>query len=383
MLVSQKMNPKIQKVNLQNLDNLKVTFPASNPFENLEYFHAMESSDSASEKSGWIPNHLGELNNDTLNSFLPLYKKFNSYGEFIFDQQWAHALQQTGRDYYPKLLTAIPFTPCEGERILAPNDKKKIQLIESCIELMQEDKIESWHILFPNSVGKKILRDQNFIERFNYRFVWHNNDFQDFDEFLAIFTSRQRATIRKERKSIEKADIEFKSRSFDEINSNDWDIFYNFYRQTYFERGQNPYLTKEFFYKINTANHILKPVIFFAYHQEEVIASSLCFEGKDTLYGRHWGALKKVKNLHFECCYYQGIEYCIKNGIDYFDPGVQGEHKIRRGFQPKLDSSFHYFLKNDFGDAVSNFCKSEKKQIENYIEACKSYTPFNKDYKIK
>jgi predicted N-acyltransferase len=383
MLVSQKMNPKIQKVNLQNLANLKVTFPASNPFENLEYFHAMESSDSASEKSGWIPNHLGELNNDTLNSFLPLYKKFNSYGEFIFDQQWAHALQQTGRDYYPKLLTAIPFTPCEGERILAPNDKKKIQLIESCIELMQEDKIESWHILFPNSMGKKILRDQNFIERFNYRFVWHNNDFQDFDEFLAIFTSRQRATIRKERKSIEKADIEFKSRSFDEINSNDWDIFYNFYRQTYFERGQNPYLTKEFFYKINTANHILKPVIFFAYHQEEVIASSLCFEGKDTLYGRHWGTLKKVKNLHFECCYYQGIEYCIKNGIDYFDPGVQGEHKIRRGFQPKLDSSFHYFLKNDFGDAVSNFCKSEKKQIENYIEACKSYTPFNKDYKIK
>ena len=377
------MNPKIQKVDLQNLDELKVSFSASNPFENLEYFHAMESSDSASEKSGWIPNHLGELNNDTLNSFLPLYKKFNSYGEFIFDQQWAHALQQTGRDYYPKLLTAIPFTPCEGERILAPNDKKKIQLIESCIELMQEDKIESWHILFPNSVGKKILRDQNFIERFNYRFVWHNNDFQDFDEFLAIFTSRQRATIRKERKSIEKADIEFKSRSFDEINSNDWDIFYNFYRQTYFERGQNPYLTKEFFYKINTANHILKPVIFFAYHQEEVIASSLCFEGKDTLYGRHWGALKKVKNLHFECCYYQGIEYCIKNGIDYFDPGVQGEHKIRRGFQPKLDSSFHYFLKNDFGDAVSNFCKSEKKQIENYIEACKSYTPFNKDYKIK
>ena len=383
MLVSQKMNPKIQKVDLQNLDELKVSFPASNPFENLEYFHAMESSNSASEKSGWIPNHLGELNNDTLNSFLPLYKKFNSYGEFIFDQQWAHALQQTGRDYYPKLLTAIPFTPCEGERILAPNDKKKIQLIESCIELMQEDKIESWHILFPNSVGKKILRDQNLIERFNYRFVWHNNDFQDFDEFLAIFTSRQRATIRKERKSIEKADIEFKSRSFDEINSNDWDIFYNFYRQTYFERGQNPYLTKEFFYKINTANHILKPVIFFAYHQEEVIASSLCFEGKDTLYGRHWGALKKVKNLHFECCYYQGIEYCIKNGIDYFDPGVQGEHKIRRGFQPKLDSSFHYFLKDDFGDAVGNFCKSEKKQIENYIEACKSYTPFNKDYKIK
>jgi predicted N-acyltransferase len=342
----------------------------------------MEVSDSASEKTGWIPNHLGELENGKLNSFLPLYKKLNSYGEFIFDQQWANALQQTGRDYYPKFLTAIPFTPCEGERILAPNDEKKIQLIDSCIELLKEEEVESWHILFPNSVGEKILRDQNFIERFNYRFVWHNNSFKDFDEFLTIFTSRQRATIRKERKSIKNADIQFARKNFAEINNNDWDIFYNFYRQTYFERGQNPYLTKEFFYNINTANHILKPVIFFAYHKDEVIAASLCFAGKDTLYGRHWGALRKVKNLHFECCYYQGIEYCIENDIKYFDPGVQGEHKIRRGFQPKMDSSFHYFLKHDFGDAVSNFCKSEKKQIENYIEACRSYTPFNKDYKI-
>jgi len=376
------MNPKIQKVNLQNLGDMQISFSASNPFENLEYFQAMEVSDSASEKTGWTPNHLGELENGKLNSFLPLYKKLNSYGEFIFDQQWANALQQTGRNYYPKFLTAIPFTPCEGERILAPNDEKKIQLIDSCIELLKEEEVESWHILFPNSVGKKILRDQNFIERFNYRFVWHNNSFKDFNEFLAIFTSRQRATIRKERKSIKNADIQFASKNFDEINNSDWDIFYDFYRQTYFERGQNPYLTKEFFYNINTANHILKPVIFFASHEDEVIAASLCFAGKDTLYGRHWGALRKVKNLHFECCYYQGIEYCIENNIKYFDPGVQGEHKIRRGFQPKIDSSFHYFLKDDFGDAVSNFCKSEKKQIENYIEACRSYTPFNKDYKI-
>ena len=129
------MNPKIQKVNLQNLDDMQISFSSSNPFENLEYFQAMEVSDSASEKTGWIPNHLGELENGKLNSFLPLYKKLNSYGEFIFDQQWANALQQTGRDYYPKFLTAIPFTPCEGERILAPNDEKKIQLIDSCIEL--------------------------------------------------------------------------------------------------------------------------------------------------------------------------------------------------------------------------------------------------------
>jgi len=377
------MHTKIQDIDLSKLCDIDVEISADNPFENLQYLQAMEESKSAAKNTGWIPSHLGELDDGKLKSFLPLYKKFNSYGEFIFDHQWANALQQTGRNYYPKLLTAIPFTPCEGDRVLGGNKEQKINLIDSCIKRLEEERIESWHILFPNDAGKKIFRGQNFIERFNYRFVWHNNNFSSFDDFLSVFTSRQRATIRKERKSIAREEITFKSKNFDEITSEDWDLFYGFYEITYYERGQNPYLTKEFFYKINTANQILKPIIFFAYYQGEAIAASLCFQGQDTLYGRHWGASKKIKNLHFECCYYQGIDYCIQNKIKFFDPGVQGEHKIRRGFQPKLDSSFHYFLHDDLGDAVSNFCSSEKKQIENYIEACKSYTPFNKDYKIE
>ena len=377
------MHKKIQNIDLSKLCEIDIEISSDNPFENLQYLQAMEESKSASENTGWIPSHLGELDDGKLKSFLPLYKKFNSYGEFIFDHQWANALQQTGRNYYPKLLTAIPFTPCEGDRVLGGTEEQKINLIDSCVKRLEEEQIESWHILFPNDVGKKIFRSQSFIERFNYRFVWHNNNFSSFDDFLSIFTSRQRATIRKERKSIAREEITFKSKNFDEITPEDWDLFYGFYEITYYERGQNPYLTKEFFYKINTANQILKPIIFFAYYQGAAIAASLCFQGQDTLYGRHWGASKKIKNLHFECCYYQGIDYCIENKIKFFDPGVQGEHKIRRGFQPKLDSSFHYFLQDDLGDAVNNFCASEKKQIENYIEACKSYTPFNKDYKIK
>jgi len=377
------MHTKIQDIDLSKLCDIDVEISSGNPFENLQYLQAMEESKSAAKNTGWIPSHLGELDDGKLKSFLPLYKKFNSYGEFIFDHQWANALQQTGRNYYPKLLTAIPFTPCEGDRVLGGNKEQKINLIDSCIKRLEEEQIESWHILFPNDAGKKIFRGQNFIERFNYRFVWHNNNFSSFDDFLSVFTSRQRATIRKERKSIAREEITFKSKNFDEITSKDWDLFYGFYEITYYERGQNPYLTKEFFYKINSANQILQPIIFFAYYQGEAIAASLCFQGQDTLYGRHWGASKKIKNLHFECCYYQGIDYCIQNKIKFFDPGVQGEHKIRRGFQPKLDSSFHYFLHDDLGDAVSNFCSSEKKQIENYIEACKSYTPFNKDYKIE
>ena len=374
------MSSEIKKIDLQEkLYSIK----ANNPFEDFSYLRAMEQSNSASEKSGWIPDHLGEIKNKKLISFLPLYKKFNSYGEFIFDHQWANALNRAGRNYYPKLLTAIPFTPCEGDRILAKDDKSKLNLIDAGINKMETEEIESWHILFPNESGKSVLRERYFVERYNYRFTWKNENFTDFDNFLSIFTSRQRATIRKERKSISKLDIKFKCKKHNEITDEDWDLFYVFYQKTYYERAQNPYLNKEFFKLINTANQIVKPVIFFAEIAGEPIGASLCFEGEDTLYGRHWGATTKIKNLHFECCYYQGIEYCIKNNLKFFDPGVQGEHKIRRGFQPQLSSSFHYFLRDDFGQAVSDFCKAERTQIENYIEACKSYTPFNNDYRIK
>ena len=374
------MSSEITKIDLQEkLYSIK----ASNPFEDFSYLRAMEQSDSASEKSGWIPDHLGEIKNKKLISFLPLYKKFNSYGEFIFDHQWANALTRAGRNYYPKLLTAIPFTPCEGDRILGRDDQSKLNLIDAGIEKMEEEEIESWHILFPNKSGKSVLRERNFIERYNYRFTWENENFIDFDNFLSIFTSRQRATIRKERKSISKLGIEFKCKKHNEITDDDWDLFYVFYQKTYYERAQNPYLNKEFFKLINTANQVVKPVIFFAEIAGEPIGASLCFEGANTLYGRHWGATTKIKNLHFECCYYQGIEYCIKNNLKFFDPGVQGEHKIRRGFKPHLSSSFHYFLRDDFGQAVNDFCKSERSQIEKYIEACKSYTPFNNDYRIK
>ena len=374
------MSSEIKKIDLQEkLYSIK----ANNPFEDFSYLRAMEQSNSASEKSGWIPDHLGEIKNKKLISFLPLYKKFNSYGEFIFDHQWANALNRAGRNYYPKLLTAIPFTPCEGDRILGKDKKSKFNLIDAAIKKMETEEIESWHILFPNESGKAILREKNFIERYNYRFTWKNENFTNFDSFLSIFTSRQRATIRKERKSISKLGIKFICKKHNEITEEDWNLFYIFYQKTYYERAQNPYLTKEFFKLINAVNQLVKPVIFFAEIAGEPIGASLCFEGEDTLYGRHWGATSKVKNLHFECCYYQGIEYCITNNLKFFDPGVQGEHKIRRGFQPHLSSSFHFFLKDDFGQAVGEFCKSERTQIENYIEACKSYTPFNNDYRIK
>ena len=178
------MKSKIQKIGLRELDDVENTLSQSNPFESIEYLKAMEESHSASEQSGWIPEHLGKIEGGKLVSLLPLYKKFNSYGEFIFDHQWANALQQAGRNYYPKLLTAVPFTPCEGDRILGRNESDKMQLIDACIDKLEIEKIESWHILFPNNTGKKILRQKKLIERFNYRFIWRNNNYSTFADFL-------------------------------------------------------------------------------------------------------------------------------------------------------------------------------------------------------
>ena len=367
------MSSEIKKIDLQEkLYSIK----ANNPFEDFSYLRAMEQSNSASEKSGWIPDHLGEIKNKKLISFLPLYKKFNSYGEFIFDHQWANALNRAGRNYYPKLLTAIPFTPCEGDRILAKDDQSKLNLIDAGINKMETEEIESWHILFPNESGKDVLRERYFVERYNYRFTWKNENFTDFDNFLSIFTSRQRATIRKERKSISKLDIKFKCKKHNEITDEDWDLFYVFYQKTYYERAQNPYLNKEFFKLINTANQIVKPVIFFAEIAGEPIGASLCFEGEDTLYGRHWGATTKIKNLHFECCYYQGIEMAIKMNCTEFDPGIQGHHKLKRGFEPTINSSFHWIVDERFREAIRNYCETESKQIMQYFEQSKEYLPF-------
>ena len=177
------MSSEIKTIDLQKkLYSIK----ANNPFEDFSYLLAMEQSDSASEKSGWIPDHLGEIKNKKLISFLPLYKKFNSYGEFIFDHQWANALTRAGRKYYPKLLTAIPFTPCEGDRILGKDNQSKLNLIDAGIKKMEVEEIESWHILFPNESGKSVLRERNFVERYNYRFTWENENFIDFDSFLQV-----------------------------------------------------------------------------------------------------------------------------------------------------------------------------------------------------
>jgi predicted N-acyltransferase len=352
------------------------------PFMSYEFLKSLEVSGSASSLSGWQPHHAVSYENEVLNGLIPLYLKNNSQGEFVFDHQWAHALEQANRSYYPKFLTALPYTPCETSKLITRSQSDALNILEAVKQKMIDDNIESWHVLFPNADDRHLLLDEGFIERYGYRFVWNNRDFEDFDDFLKIFTSRQRKNIKKEREAIRQLDIKFSTKEGENLELNDWNIFFKFYVNTYYQRMQRPYLNKEFFELIHFYKNKLRPILFFASIDDEVIAASLCFRDELSLYGRHWGAAKDVSGLHFECCYYQGIEYCIENGMALFDPGIQGEYKIRRGFEPKFSNSYHFILHDDFRSAIERFCADEKKQIMNYFNACNEYTPIKKEYRI-
>ena len=350
------------------------------PFIQHSFLKALENSGCVGRDLGWTPKHLVKSNENVLSGFMPMYIKNNSHGEFVFDHSWSYALNRAGRNYYPKLLTAIPFTPCETRKIITESDAS--EYVEKIIEFMEEKNIESWHVLYPDADLKELFLENKLIERFGYKFIWKNKEYKTFNDYLNIFKSRQRKNIKNERKKISDLNISFQIKESDSLTLEDWEEFFKFYRNTYEERLQRPYLNIDFFKEIHKFKKTLKPVIFFAVHNDKKIAGSLCFIGNDTLYGRHWGSSFNIDSLHFETCFYQGIEFCINKKIKYFDPGVQGEHKIRRGFEPKRTSSFHYIKENDFRNAIIEFCEKEEVEINRYLKACERYTPFNKEYKI-
>ena len=350
------------------------------PFIQYSFLKALENSGCVGRDLGWTPKHLVKSNENVLSGFMPVYIKNNSHGEFVFDHSWSYALNRAGRNYYPKLLTAIPFTPCETRKIITESDAN--EYVEKIIEFMEEKNIESWHVLYPDADLKELFLENKLIERFGYKFIWKNKQYETFNDYLNIFKSRQRKNIKNERKKISDLNITFQIKESDSMTLEDWEEFFKFYKNTYEERLQRPYLNIDFFKEIHKFKKILKPVIFFAVHDDKKIAGSLCFIGNDTLYGRHWGSSFNIDSLHFETCFYQGIEFCIDKKINYFDSGVQGEHKIRRGFEPIRTSSFHYIKENDFRNAIIEFCEKEEVEINRYLKACERYTPFNKEYKI-
>lgn len=354
------------------------------PFTQHAFLSALESSSSVGADSGWSPLHVIVRNeNWELCAAMPMYVKDHSYGEYVFDWSWADAYRRYGQNYYPKLLAAIPFTPAQGPRLLHNADVKSeilIPAISSYLRsLCEEQGYSSAHILFPEQDVSGSLAAEGFLQRTGTQFHWFNRDYRNFDDFLERFTSRKRKSLRRERRKVAEQGVSVLRLRGDEARAEDWSRFYFFYQLTYAKRsGHGGYLSEAFFHQISrTLGEQL--LLIFAYRGEQCIAGALCFFDQHSLYGRYWGALETIDGLHFECCYYQGIEFCIEQGLRRFDPGAQGEHKIQRGFEPCETYSNHWIEASEFQAAISDFLQREKQHNRLYKESCHDYLPFKQE----
>ena len=353
------------------------------PFLRHAFFAALEDSGSTTEITGWQPHHLLIKEGDELLAFMPLFLKTHSYGEYVFDWSWADAYHRYGVEYYPKLLNAIPFTPATGERwvIKAGADYAAIQaaLFEAIQTESEKLELSSQHFLFPNTEQARVLSQQGFLKRVGCQYHWFNQDFTDFDDFLATFNSRKRKSVRKERRVVQEQGLTIQVKSGGEITEQDWQDFYLFYHLTYFKRsGRQGYL-KEAFFPLLAKNMSESIVMVCAQKDEQTVAAALYFRDSETLYGRYWGCKEEFDLLHFEACYYRGIEYAIQHKLKKFDPGAQGEHKIQRGFQPTETCSYHRINEPQFHDAIAKFLKAEAEDMARYQEALCEKLPFKQE----
>ncbi len=354
-----------------------------NPFARYEFLAALEASGCTSAEAGWEPHHaVAEDDNGEIVAVLPLYLKTHSYGEYVFDWSWANAYHSQGLDYYPKLLTAIPFTPSVGKRLLITEgvnaDYVTQELIASIKVEAEKLGASSYHLLFPNTQERVALAATGLIERMGTQFQWHNRDYSRFDDFLATLASRKRKMLRKERKAVVDAGFTFRRTEGAEISQQQWDDFTLFYHRTYLVRGQQGYLNQDFF-KILGTTMPEQILLIEALQQGEVVAAALFFKNQTQLFGRYWGSTGDQPLLHFETCYYQGQDYCIEHGLRSFDSGAQGEHKIQRGFEPTPTYSLHWLAHKGFSEAVERFVEEERPHIKAYMREAATLLPFRED----
>jgi predicted N-acyltransferase len=360
--------------------------PGGYPFLRHEFLAALERSGSASAATGWQPQHLLLWRGKSLIAALPLYLKTHSYGEYVFDWSWAEAWQRSGLSYYPKLLCAIPFTPATGPRLLLARDENIDDVLPAMLTNIRErigrDALSSFHLLFPDaalmSAASGLLSGlaPGLASRMGAQYHWFNRGYTDFEAFLATFSSRKRKNVRRERAAVAAQGLRLRVLEGADISAGDWQRFYRFYRETYAKRsGHAGYLNEEFFAQIGRtlAAHSVMVV---AECDGEAVAAALYFRDATTLYGRYWGCTREFDSLHFEACYYQGIDYCIRNGLSRFDPGAQGEHKIARGFEPVATWSLHWIAHPGLRAAVDDFLARERRHVENYLRDAAGLLPF-------
>lgn len=389
---------------------------AINPFMRHEYLTALHESKSASPDSGWTPRFVTLWKDNALAGACAVYLKTHSYGEYVFDHAWANAYHQHGLPYYPKALVAVPFTPVPGARLLARNAAERKLLVQALVAWCRQENLSSLHLLFANEADVAACQEAGLMLRHTVQFHWTNQNatalgvdrlipgkFCDFDDFLMSLTQEKRKKIRQERRKVSEAGITFRWSRGHDITTEDWDFFYRCYERTYYEHGNAPYLSRDFFTRMKETmaeNWLL----FVAEHtaadgSKQAIASSLIaisaiqpragelnhtenglLEPVDppqlTAYGRYWGALARVDCLHFEACYYQPLEWCIAHGFDTFEGGAQGEHKMARALLPVKTTSAHWLAHPSFADAVERFLEREGEGIDHYVDDLTQRTPF-------
>lgn len=350
------------------------------PFLRYEFLHALEQSGSVSKKSGWAPLHLSLKDGPHTIAVMPMYIKQHSYGEYVFDWAWADAYAHHGYDYYPKLVTSIPFTPAYGPRIGTKRALEEIvpAISQAIPQIAKEIGASSWHGLFPEKELHTLLEKNGLMSRLGTQYHWFNKNYRDFEHFLEFFTSRKRKNLRKERQKVLNHSVELKVFTGTEISDALLHRFYHFYQITYLKRGRKGYLTPQFFTLLrDTMPEQLVLVI--AEANNQAVAGALSLKSSDTLYGRYWGCLEEYDSLHFETCYYQGIEYCIREGLKRFDPGAQGEHKIQRGFEPIETWSAHWIKEPGFQAGINQFLEEEAESMKHQIEELRTWLPFRKN----
>lgn len=348
---------------------------AGMPLLSHAFLSALETSGSVGAEVGWQPTPLLVYNDETLVGAVPLYIKSHSYGEYVFDWAWADAYAHHGLEYYPKLLSAIPFTPITSARLMSSEKDVQHLLTRALSQVMQQNALSSAHVLFPNQASAQALDDEGWLKRDGVQFRWQNHDYQSFDEFLDVLSHDKRKKIRQERKKIVSAGVTCEHIRGADITPEQWEFFYDCYQNTYYEHRSTPYLNLEFFQLIGRSmpQNLL---LILAYREQQPIAAALSIYDADALYGRYWGALDYVPNLHFELCYYQAQEFCIAESIRYFEGGAQGEHKLARGFEPRPTCSFHKIAHPEFAKSIMRFVQRESEGVAAYVDELEQRAPF-------
>ena len=356
----------------------------TNPFLEYDFLWCLEESKSIGEEKGWIPYHISIHKNNKTIAVAPLYIKLHSQGEYVFDHSWANAYENAGGRYYPKLQGSVPFTPVTGNRILISRDneydtKEIIKIFGKALKSYTNDlNLSSAHITFCKESEAKNLSKMGFLHRIGEQFHWKNNKYNKFEDFLNTLNSRKRKTINKERNYIKNSKIKIICKTGSELTNKEWENMFLFYLNTTEKKWGQTYLNREFF-QLLAKKFSDKVLIILAKYKNNIIAGALHIIGKNTLFGRYWGLNKNVKYLHFELCYYQAIDWAIKNKIDFVEGGAQGFHKVQRGYLPIRTHSSHFIKNENFKNAVEKFLEEERPIIDNDIKFIKkSYSPYKK-----